>query len=110
MDLTDLDWSPELFLVCHDDDEQNARLAVTIWEANYLDVEKSYIEDLLPLLGMLAWHLFAAPLLIFMECLAHENRFVRESCAQAIAFALVHFPSTSATLMTNLKAMYQDKV
>jgi len=51
-DLTDLDWSPELWVVYHDDDDQNSRLAQHIWEENGMDVPEEYIKDLLPLLGM----------------------------------------------------------
>lgn len=50
-DLTDFDWSPELWLACHDDDEQNSRLAQHIWEDNGLDVPEDFLSDLLPLLG-----------------------------------------------------------
>lgn len=50
-DLTDLDWSPELWLACHDDDDQNSRLAHHIWEDNGLDVPDNYLHDLLQLHG-----------------------------------------------------------
>lgn len=50
-DLTELDWSPELFIACHDVDEQNARLAIHIWEDNGLDVVERYLDKLLPFLG-----------------------------------------------------------
>lgn len=44
--MTDLDWSPELWLANHDDDEQNVRLASQLWEENGLDVPESFFEDL----------------------------------------------------------------
>lgn len=50
-DLIDLDWSPELWIASHDDDEQNARLAQHVWDDNGLDVPEKYLEDLLPFLG-----------------------------------------------------------
>jgi len=50
-DLTDLDWSSELWIACHDDDEQNARLARHIWESNGLDVAESFLGELLGFLG-----------------------------------------------------------
>ena len=50
--MTDLDWSAELWIACHDDDEQNARLARHIWEDNGLDVPLSFIQELLQYLGM----------------------------------------------------------
>lgn len=50
-DLTDLDWSPELWIACHDDDEQNVRLAEHLWEDNGLDVSENFLEELLPFFG-----------------------------------------------------------
>lgn len=46
-DLTDLDWSPELWLAQHDEDEQNARLAAHVWDDNGLDVPESFLDQLL---------------------------------------------------------------
>jgi hypothetical protein len=51
-DLTDLDWSPELWIACHDDDEQNARLARHVWEDNGLDVPETYLDELVLYLGV----------------------------------------------------------
>lgn len=51
-DLTDMDWSSELWVACHDDDEQNARLAHHLWEDNGLDVSETFLDDLLPFLGL----------------------------------------------------------
>lgn len=50
-DLTDLDWSPELWIACHDLDAQNARLATHLWEDNGLDVPQHYLQSLLIYLG-----------------------------------------------------------
>lgn len=50
-DLTDLDWSPALWVACHDDDEQNGRLARHAWEDNGLDVPEVFLDQLLPFLG-----------------------------------------------------------
>lgn len=50
-DLTDMDWSPELWIACHDDDEQNARLARHAWEDNGLDVPEKFLDSLLNFLG-----------------------------------------------------------
>jgi hypothetical protein len=52
-DLTDLDWSPELWIASHDDDEQNARLAEHLWEDNGMDVPEGFLKDLISYLGML---------------------------------------------------------
>jgi hypothetical protein len=51
-DLTDMDWSAELWVACHDDDEQNARLARHLWDDNGFDVPETFLDDLLPFLGL----------------------------------------------------------
>ena len=51
-DLTDMDWSAELWVACHDDDEQNTRLARHLWEDNGLDVPETFLDDLLNFLGL----------------------------------------------------------
>ncbi|KIK62847.1 hypothetical protein GYMLUDRAFT_242480 [Collybiopsis luxurians FD-317 M1] len=89
-DLTDLDWSPELWIACHDDDEQNARLARHIWEDNGLDVPQSFLERLLVYLG-------------------HENASVRSSAAAAIAEALDVWPQNVAETVATLQDYYRDK-
>lgn len=50
-DLTDVEWSPEVFIACHDDDEQNGRLARQLCDENGLEVPEGYIITLIPLLG-----------------------------------------------------------
>ncbi len=52
LDLTDLDWSPHLWIACYDEDEQNARLARRAWEENGLDVPEAYLQNLLDFLGV----------------------------------------------------------
>ena len=54
-DLTDVEWSPEVFVACHDDDEQNGRLARQLCDENGLEIPEEYILNLVPLLGE---HLF----------------------------------------------------
>ena len=50
-DLTELDWSPELWIASHDEDEQNTRLADHIWDDNGLDVPENYLYTLIAYLG-----------------------------------------------------------
>jgi hypothetical protein len=50
-DLTDVEWSPEVFIACHDDDEQNGRLARRLCDENGLEIPEDYISNLIPLLG-----------------------------------------------------------
>ena len=54
--MTELDWSPELWVACHDEDEQNARLARHVWEDNGLDVSEGFLEDMLAFLGASSVH------------------------------------------------------
>jgi hypothetical protein len=46
-----MDYSEELWIASHDQDEQNASLATHIWEDNGLDVPEGYLEPLLGYLG-----------------------------------------------------------
>ncbi|KAJ7066647.1 armadillo-type protein [Mycena amicta] len=89
-DLTDLDWSPELWAACHDEDEQNGRLARHVWDDNGLDVPESFLTELLPLLG-------------------HENAYVRRATAAAVAEAVQQWPQTLHNTVTSLQDYYRDK-
>lgn len=51
LDLTELDWSPELWISCYDGDNQNTRIAKHIWEDNGLDVPETFFDVLRPFLG-----------------------------------------------------------
>ncbi|KAH0828924.1 armadillo-type protein [Lanmaoa asiatica] len=89
-DLTELDWSPQLWIACHDEDEQNARLASHVWEDNGLDVSEGFLGDMLALLG-------------------HENACVRTSSASAIADAVEHHPQAGHETIDALQALYREK-
>ncbi|KAF7356649.1 TOG domain-containing protein [Mycena venus] len=89
-DLTDLDWSPELWVACHDDDEQNGRLARHVWEDNGLDVPEVFLEQLLPFLG-------------------HDNTYVRHGAAAAIAESVEHWPQAVHPTLVVLQEYYRDK-
>ncbi|KAJ7115902.1 ARM repeat-containing protein [Mycena epipterygia] len=89
-DLTDLDWSPELWVACHDDDEQNGRLGRHLWEDNGLDVPEAFLEQLLPFLG-------------------HDNAYVRRGAAAAIAESVEHWPQAAHSTVGVLQEYYRDK-
>ncbi|KAI0764358.1 ARM repeat-containing protein [Trametes elegans] len=90
-DLTDYDWSPEVWIACHDEDEQNARLAYQLWEDNGLDVPQTFINDLLP----------------FLE---HDNAYVRSCTASALAEAVVEYwPTSISTVLATLQDFYREK-
>ncbi|KAJ7720581.1 armadillo-type protein [Mycena maculata] len=89
-DLTDLDWSPELWVACHDDDEQNGRLARHVWEDNGLDVPEVFLAHLVPFLG-------------------HDNGYVRRGAAAAIAESVEHWPQAVHSTVSALQEYYRDK-
>ncbi|TFK45118.1 armadillo-type protein [Crucibulum laeve] len=89
-DLTDLDWSPELWIACHDSDEQNARLARHAWDDNGLDVPESFLARLIEYLG-------------------HDHAYVRSSVAAAIAEAVEQWPQTIENSITVLQEYYREK-
>ncbi|KAF9266994.1 ARM repeat-containing protein [Marasmius fiardii PR-910] len=89
-DLTDLDWSPELWIACHDEDEQNARLARHIWEDNGLDIPQTSLNQLLK----------------FLE---HDNAYVRSSDAAAIGEAVETWPQSIQETIAALREYYRDK-
>ncbi|KAG6835384.1 hypothetical protein H0H93_001976 [Arthromyces matolae] len=89
-DLTDLDWSPELMLSCHDEDEQNARLARHLWDDNGLDVPEQYLKNLL-------------------DYLDHKNAYVRSSTAAAIGEGAEHRPQTISAVVGDLQEYYREK-
>ncbi|TFK50812.1 ARM repeat-containing protein [Heliocybe sulcata] len=89
-DLTDLDWSIELWIAMHDSDEQNARLAQSVWEDNGLDVPEAFLVPILPYLG-------------------HDNSYVRSSTASALADAVEHYPQSAEATFKALEELYRDK-
>ncbi|KAF7294474.1 TOG domain-containing protein [Mycena kentingensis (nom. inval.)] len=89
-DLTDFDWSPELWLACHDEDDQNGRLARHVWDDNGLDVPETFLPVLLPLLG-------------------HDNAYVRKAAGAAIADAVQQWPQTLHATVLALQDYYRDK-
>ncbi|KAF9047662.1 armadillo-type protein [Panaeolus papilionaceus] len=89
-DLTEMDWSAELWIACHDEDEQNERLARHAWEDNGLDAPEEFLNHLLPFLD-------------------HENAYVRSATAAAIAEALEQWPKVVNSTMTALQEHYREK-
>ncbi|CAL1711997.1 unnamed protein product [Somion occarium] len=89
-DLTDLDWSPQLWIAYHDEDNQNARLAQHLWEDNGLDVPQTFLQDVLP----------------YLE---HDNAYVRSSSASALADAVEQWPSSISNVLEALQNFYREK-
>jgi hypothetical protein len=104
-----MDWSPELWIACHDDDEQNARLARHAWEDNGLDVPENFLPNLLNFLGEFL-HLRIYVALSLNENAEHDNTYVRTSTAAAFAEAVEQWPQTIQTTLITLKEFYRQKV
>lgn len=51
LDLTDRETSTELWLLCQEVDERNAKLACTIWEENGLEVTDAFLSQFAPYLS-----------------------------------------------------------
>ncbi|WWD15877.1 hypothetical protein CI109_100301 [Kwoniella shandongensis] len=90
VDLTDLDYSEELWIATHDDDEQNANLALHLWEDNGLDLPETYLQSLL-------------------NYLSHASAAVRLGCAKALADSAETFPSQVEPTITGLQELYVEK-
>ncbi|KZT41926.1 ARM repeat-containing protein [Sistotremastrum suecicum HHB10207 ss-3] len=89
-DVTDIDWSPELWVLCHDYDPQNVSLARHIWDDNGLDLPEDFAKFLLPFLD-------------------HKVHFVRSRIAFAFAEAIEYWPHTVDTLTANLRGLYLER-
>ncbi|KAH9175038.1 ARM repeat-containing protein [Lactarius sanguifluus] len=90
LDLTELDWTPELLVACHDNDAQNARLARHIWEDNGLDVPEAY----------------APTLLKFLE---HECDYGRSSAAASFVEAVERWPASITKTISALLHLYHER-
>ncbi|KAH8110478.1 ARM repeat-containing protein [Phellopilus nigrolimitatus] len=90
LDVTDLDWSPELWIACYDNDQQNARMARHLWEDNGLDVPESFFSDL-------------------RSFLVHEHACIRTSCASSFTEAASQWPQQVPTIVNALQNFYREK-
>lgn len=51
VDMTELDYSEEIWIAVHDADEQNAKLALHLWDDNGLDLPETFLSTLPRYLG-----------------------------------------------------------
>ena len=51
VDMTELDYSEEIWIAVHDADEQNAKLALHLWDDNGLDLPETFLTTLPKYLG-----------------------------------------------------------
>ncbi len=87
IDLTNLESSKELWLVCHDTDEEIAELAAAVWEENALSEEESLVFDSLEYLGNKDYH-------------------QRSSAARALAGAIAANPTTFSSALQRVEETY----
>lgn len=90
VDLTDLNYSEELFIATHDTDEQNAALAEHVWEDNGLDVPETYLDSL-------------------AGYLAHSSAAVRAGTTAALIDGVQQFPSQVEPTVSRLQTLYIEK-
>jgi Generalcontrol nonderepressible 1 (Gcn1) N-terminal/HEAT-like repeat len=91
IDLTDLDFSEHIWLCHHDQVEENAELAETIWEDNALDVDgDSYLK--------------------IIKYLDAKDSQLRGAAARALAHSIELNPSTFDVVLSDLQSKYSDEV
>ena len=73
VDLTDLDFSVEIWLECHDDKEDNAELGRIIWEENALEIQPSDASKILPYLSSQDRQLKRAASRSLAECIDTDD-------------------------------------
>ncbi|KAF9987092.1 translational activator of GCN4 [Modicella reniformis] len=90
LELTVIDFSRELWTACYDEDSTNAKLAFELWEDNGMEVEPTYADALMPYV-------------------VHQNVFVRQASAKAIAGAVKLYPDTVTTILSAIYTLYHEK-
>lgn len=89
VDLTDLDFSVEVWLSSHDDNEENAELGQAIWDENALEIQPSDAVAILPYL-------------------VSTDRQLRRSAARALAECLGDDETAFSTILDRLEVSYRD--
>jgi len=108
LDLTDLDWSPELWITCYDEDEQNARLASRAGKTmGWTSPNSSLILFYISLVSTTVAPIIGA----FSQLIVgHDNEYVRSSTASAIAATVEQHQQTIQQTLLTLKDYYREKV
>ena len=89
VDLTSMDFAEEIWLACHDDDEENASIAKVICEENALEADE---QD-------------PATLLSYLDSL---DASLRRAAARSIAASVVRQPATFVSVLESLENRYTD--
>ncbi|KAI9281941.1 armadillo-type protein [Sporodiniella umbellata] len=88
LDLTDIDYSPELWIACHDENETNRELAIIQWEENAMGVDESYLDQLL-------------------AYIVSDNDYVRQAASRALAEAVEIHPDTIESALNAIYSRYK---
>lgn len=89
IDLTDFDFSEEIWIACHDDFEENVDLGHAIWQENALEVDPSHAFNMVPYL-------------------ASKDRQLRRAASRAMAEAVGRNQATFRRLIDQLENEYRD--
>ncbi|ETS84164.1 hypothetical protein PFICI_02189 [Pestalotiopsis fici W106-1] len=89
VDLTELDFSEEIWLACHDDSEENAEIAKEVWEENEFKLSKEVPLRMLP----------------YVESRDHQ---LRRAAARSLAAACKSYPATIDNVLSKLRASYVE--
>ena len=87
LDLTDLDFSVEIWLAVHDEDEENSALGKAIWQENALDIEAQDIHTIRPYIS-------------------NESAQIRKGASRALATGVQLHHSEFNSLLQSLKEDY----
>lgn len=90
IDLTDLDYSREIWLCCHDSSEENTEIASAIWEENGLDVDEELAYEM-------------------QTYLSDQDDATRDSAARALGHCVEEHPSIFPEILQALKRKYTEK-
>ena len=90
IDLTDLDFSEEIWLACHDDVDENIELARAIWDENGLEVEADSAVKTLP----------------YLE---NTDKQLRRAAARALADSVSQHPHTFTSVLSMLNDRYRER-
>ncbi|KAI9312237.1 armadillo-type protein [Dichotomocladium elegans] len=90
LDLSDVDFSHDLWLACHDSNEQNAELAQSLWAEYDMSVDRSFKDQLL-------------------EYAVSESVYLRTCGSQAVAGALSYYPDLVVDTLETIYSIYVEK-
>ncbi|KAI9801043.1 MAG: hypothetical protein M1825_003578 [Sarcosagium campestre] len=90
IDLTDLDFSVEIWLACHDDIEEIVTTAEMIWQENALETDERSAAAIIPFLGS-------------------GDKQLRRAAARAIADSTEQNPATFSVILSTLEGEYRQR-